>query len=382
MQFTNNEIATYLFCAQLLRTKTTPLTILEWNSVVKSLSEHKLQPEALLIMPSSELLSILTQVTAVKKLKILEKIEARQKLGISMLELEEIVHQGYGIMFRSNMPLRLKKLTQKFIPAFFYYAGDPTILSHRALGVVGARNANDEELAQTVSITKEAVIHGIVIISGGARGVDTTAVDAALRNGGKAVVFPVDGLAKWIKKSEIRQYIMDGQLLLMSTQNLDSPFSPSYAMQRNKFIHAPSDIMLIASSKISGKKSSGTWEGVLENLKYQWSSLYVIGNSEGVEKLVVDGNAKPFSSFEEIYELSKSVKQGDVNDFDLKATEVIQIAIAEGMDRKTIEKVFAELLEQQFKQIGNLVEEKSQYPERFEDAEQLTIEFLSSGEAY
>ncbi|WP_332699316.1 hypothetical protein [Halalkalibacter lacteus] len=39
MQFTNNEIATYLFCAQLTQTRTTPLTILEWNAVVKSLSK-------------------------------------------------------------------------------------------------------------------------------------------------------------------------------------------------------------------------------------------------------------------------------------------------------------------------------------------------------
>ena len=50
MTFTNNEIATYLLCAQLPQTKTTPLTILEWNAIVKSLGEHQLQPETLLTM--------------------------------------------------------------------------------------------------------------------------------------------------------------------------------------------------------------------------------------------------------------------------------------------------------------------------------------------
>ena len=34
MPFTDNEIATYLLCAQLLQTKTNPLTILEWNAVL------------------------------------------------------------------------------------------------------------------------------------------------------------------------------------------------------------------------------------------------------------------------------------------------------------------------------------------------------------
>ena len=39
-------------------------------------------------------------------------------------------------------------------------------------------------------------------------------------------------------------------------------------MLRNRYIHAPSDAVLVASSKISGSKSSGTWEGVVENLTH------------------------------------------------------------------------------------------------------------------
>ncbi len=380
MQFTNNEISTYLFCAQLSQTKTTPLTILEWNAVVKSLGEHKLQPEALLTMTSSELLNILTQATVAQKSKILKKVEARQKLGISMLELEEIVHQGYGVMFRSHMPTRLKKLTQKFVPAFFYYAGDPSILSHRTLGVVGARKANADELTQTANIAREAVLHGVVIISGGAKGVDTMAVETALENGGKAVVFPADGLAKWVKKSTIRQYIMNGQLLLMSTQKLNASFSPSYAMQRNKFIHAPSDAVLVASSKISGTKSSGTWEGVLENLKLQWSPLYVIGNSEGVVRLRAEGIAKIFSSFEEIYKLNTSEKKMDENSLKMKIAELIQLAVAEGMGKEIIEKTFTELLEQQFKQETQCVEERLLESQKPEELEQLSIADLLNGE--
>ncbi|MED0998341.1 DNA-processing protein DprA [Bacillus mobilis] len=215
------------------------------------------------------------------------------------------------------------------------------ILSHRTLGVVGARNANSDELLQTANIAREAVLHGVAIISG----VDTMAVETALENGGKAVVFPADGLAKWIKKSAIRQYIMNGQLLLMSTQKLDVPFSPSYAMQRNKFIHASSDAVLVASSKISGTKSSGTWEGVLENLKLQWSPLYVIGNREGVVRLRAEGNAKIFSSFEGIYKLNMSEKKMDENSLKVKIAELIQLAVAEGMSKEIIEKTFAEVLE-------------------------------------
>lgn len=375
MRFTDNEKATYLFCAQLSQTRTNPLTILEWNAIVKSLGEHKLQPEVLLSMDSSTLLKILTQATSSQKSKILDKIEARRKLGISMLELEEIVHQGYGIMFRSEMPQRMKKLTQKYIPAFFYYAGDPTILSHRALGVVGARDANSNELAQTDLIAREAAKQGVIIISGGARGVDSTAVDSTLQNGGKAVIFPADGLAKWVKKREIRKYIKDGKLLLMSTQKLDAPFSGSYAMQRNKFIHAPSDAVLVASSSISGKKASGTWEGVIENLKFQWSPLYVIGNSEGVNKLKNDGNAKLFTSFEDIFQVRAAGNQVILNEISEKIKHLVEYAVSEGIEKNAIEKVVLDQLNS-LKLIKKSYTEKPYEKEKSEEFQQLSIEGL------
>ncbi|BBH22485.1 hypothetical protein Back11_38300 [Paenibacillus baekrokdamisoli] len=376
MRFTDNEKATYLFCAQLSQTRTIPLTILEWNTIVKSLGCHKLQPEALLSMDSAALLNILTQATTSQKTKIINKIEARRKLGISMLELEEIIHQGYGIMFRSEMPQRIKKLTQKYVPAFFYYAGDPSILSYRALGVVGARDANSDELAQTEIIAREAATQGVIIISGGARGIDSTAVDSTLQNGGKAVIFPADGLAKWVKKREIREYIKNGQLLIMSTQKLDAPFSGSYAMQRNKFIHAPSDAVLVASSRISGEKSSGTWEGVKENLNLQWSPLYVIGNSEGIVKLKNDGKAKLFISLEDVYKVNTQGSSKILSKINQKIKDLVECAESEGMDKKTIEKLFLDQLDSQFKLEKKYHSEKPYQTPKSEDFEQLSIEGL------
>jgi predicted Rossmann fold nucleotide-binding protein DprA/Smf involved in DNA uptake len=379
MPFTKNEIATYLFCAPLSQTKTPALTVLEWNVVVKSLGENKLQPEALLNMSASNLSVLLTIATTSQKSNILKKVEERQKLSISMLELEDLKNQGYGIMFRSQMPSRLKKLTQKFLPSFFYFAGDPTILLHTTLGVVGARDATSEELSVTSDLVKEAVSQGVVIISGGAKGVDTKAVDTALQVGGKAIIFPSEGLQKWVKKNPIRQYIKNGRLLLMSTQKLDAPFTGSYAMQRNKFIHAPADAMLVASSKISGTKSSGTWEGVLENLKMKWSPIYAIGNSEGVEKLVADGNAKPLTSIEEIFKIDIWQQSNDRNNFRTKLKEAIEVAVTEGIEKETIEKAFTELLAHHFNQIVKISEEKSEETKTQEIIEQLSMENLLKG---
>lgn len=375
MHFTNNEIATYLFCSQLSHSKTIPLTILEWNAIVKSFSEQEIQPEMLLKMTSSELLLSLTQATNSQKSNIIKKIEARQKLGLSMIELEEIIHQGYNIMFRSKMPPRLKKLTQKYLPPFFYYAGDPVLLTYRALGVVGARDANNEELKKTADISVEAVSHGVVIVSGGAKGVDTTAVEASLENGGKAIVFPADGLSKWVRNSKIRQYITNGQLLLMSTQKLNASFSGQYAMQRNKFIHAPSDAVLVASSKISGPKASGTWEGVKENIKEKWSPIYVIGQSPGVKALLNENSAKLFSSFEEIYLQGKTLHEKESNQFNRIADKLIQQGIKEGRDKEGIKKMFEKRISEYFNN-ETKKEKESQESLQQQKMKQLSVEDL------
>jgi len=222
-------------------------------------------------------------------------------------------------------------------------------LSHRTLGVVGARDANNVELQQTAEISKKAASYGVVIVSGGARGIDTIAVEATLENGGKAIIFPSEGLTKWVKKSNIRNHISNGNLLLMSAQKLDAPFSGSYAMQRNKFIHAPSDAVVVSSSKISGKKSSGTWEGVIENLKNKWSPLFVIGNSEGVEKLKTEGLAREFTSFEQIFKQDMSQENQSIPDIDDQILSLIKLASVKGLDKDTITKKFMDISAEYYK---------------------------------
>ena len=67
MNFSKSEIATYLFCATLPSTKTTPLTIIEWNTLVTSLANHNSYPEVLLHLSEEELSTILSNSTPAQK---------------------------------------------------------------------------------------------------------------------------------------------------------------------------------------------------------------------------------------------------------------------------------------------------------------------------
>lgn len=343
MHFSENEKTTYLFCAPLPQTKTTPLTIIEWNITVKSLAQKNLEPTYLLGCHPSDLFKILAEASESQKLKIINKVESRQNLGFGILELEELQHNGYGILFRSDFTKRLKKLILKQRPPFYYYIGDISILNcPQALSVVGARDANEEELQTLAKITAEAVKKDITIVSGGARGVDSIAVETALQNGGKAIIFPSEGLSTWARKKEYRKYIQNGQVILLSIQPIQAKFTGSYAMQRNKFIHSTGDVTLVASSQISAKKKSGTWEGVLENIKEKWSPLYVIGQSEGVEKLKEMEVAQSFTSLGNIFKPNNSkLLESLKNHF----TDLLTKANQLGLSKDEIDKAFQQSYE-------------------------------------
>ena len=61
--------------------------------------------------------------------------------------------------------------------------GDPTLLNRRAVGVVGARNASANGQRMAEALAAELASHGVLVVSGLARGIDTAAHTGALHTG-------------------------------------------------------------------------------------------------------------------------------------------------------------------------------------------------------
>jgi DNA processing protein len=64
----------------------------------------------------------------------------------------------------------------------------------RAIAIVGTRRADDEALDFAYSLAREAVLSGVVVVSGGAIGVDRAAHEGAIDGGGRTVVVLPTGL--------------------------------------------------------------------------------------------------------------------------------------------------------------------------------------------
>ena len=147
------------------------------------------------------------------------------------------------------------------------------------------RNADSQSLQYANNLGRLAAQISAPIISGGARGVDQTAMQGALESGGLAVGIVADSLAKLVVQDGARDWINNDQLTFITLQDPFAPFSIGGAMQRNRYIYALSNATVIVESDFD---KGGTWAGAVEQLKsLHYTNIYVPsqGASKGISEL-------------------------------------------------------------------------------------------------
>lgn len=174
-------------------------------------------------------------------------------------------------------------------PPLLYGLGDKNLLNAGGLAIIGSRDADAEALHFTSLAAKRCADEQIVVVSGGARGVDRTAVSACISAGGLATVVLADALISAANTAYYQRATAQRALMLLSPFHPSSAFSSGQAMYRNKLIYVLSDYALVISSQY---RHGGTWQGASENIKHAWIPLFV-RNSEtcptGNTKLLAQG---------------------------------------------------------------------------------------------
>ncbi|NEO53949.1 MAG: DNA-processing protein DprA [Okeania sp. SIO3B5] len=269
-----------------------PLTLSEYNLLVKILIENQLRPGDLV---SAKGLEILPKIND-KKLNYERLIALLERGGMLAITVEKWVNQGLWIITRSdqNYPKKLKQNLQHLAPAIIYGVGNIELLERGGLAIVGSRDINEEEIEYTNKMGKLCASQAINVISGGAKGIDQEAMLGTLEVGGTAVGVLADSLNKTSVSRKYRDSIRDGKLTLISTYDPNAGFNVGNAMGRNKYIYALSDYALVVSSSL-GK--GGTWAGATEVLnKYQQIPVFVKmqGTVKEGNQALLDKGAKSF----------------------------------------------------------------------------------------
>lgn len=223
-----------------------------------------------------------------------ERIEALLNRGMAMaMSLEKWQRAGLWVITRSDAgyPKKLKTRLQKNAPPLFFGAGKAQLLQTPGVAVVGSREAGEKELQYARELGRVSAEQGFSIISGGARGIDENSMLGALEAGGTCVGILSQNLFRAVSSKKYRQYISNGDLVLISPYNPEAGFSVGNAMGRNKYIYCLSDAAVVVCSNTKG----GTWNGALENFKNNWVPIWIApfgGPESGNQQLAKKGGAR------------------------------------------------------------------------------------------
>ncbi len=216
-------------------------------------------------------------------------------------ELDRLGQAGISTFtpFDTDYPGRLIERLGTSAPVLLYAAGAVELLDRPGVGVVGSRNVSPDGARVAGAAAEVAARLGLPLVSGGARGVDQIAMNAAFEAGGAVVGVLAESLARKLRSADIRRAIHDGRTVMCTPYSPEAPFSVGSAMGRNKLIYALSDLTLVVTADVD---TGGTWAGATEALRRGFGRVAVWrGPGEGPGNAPLEERgAVPITSLDEL----------------------------------------------------------------------------------
>ena len=216
-------------------------------------------------------------------------------------ELDRLEQTGIVTLtpFDEHYPGRLVERLGAAAPVLLYAAGAVELLGRPGLGVVGSRKVSPEGADVAGAAAERAARLERSLVSGGARGVDQTAMNAAFEAGGSVIGVLAESLARKLRSPDIRRAIHERRTVMCTPYSPEAPFSVGNAMGRNKLIYALSDLTLVVAAEI---ETGGSWSGAAETLRRRFGRVAVWrGPGEGPGNAVLaERGAVPVASIDEL----------------------------------------------------------------------------------
>lgn len=276
----DNPMAIAIFCSQLCKPQNTePFENTEWAKISATLRLYEKTPLDLLSMEETALKSFFPE-PLIKRIhslidrqgKLSSSLERYKSMGISLVTLADTAY-----------PSTLKKSLGSRCPPLFYVAGELSLCEENGIGFVGSREIQQKDELFTRDTVGRVVAEGYSVVSGGAAGVDSIAVDEAVKRNGVVVEFISHSLVNKLSESSINQEIFNKKRVIFSLGTPEIDFREGLDMNRNQCIYAHSQLTLVVRSDY---EKGNTWLGAKEALSWQeskvccWNNLEYLGNQE------------------------------------------------------------------------------------------------------
>lgn len=276
MTLTNDAKAAVALTTRLGSRQRPSLTPKMWHELSRALDDAGYGPDAVFDRTLD-----LTKVTGVDA-ELIDRIgRLTSDAAAAMLEVDELRHKGIWTVtvFDDGYPQLLRERLGHNAPPVLFGSGDVALLGHPGVGIVGSRNVDEAGGEVAKAVAREVVALDLPVVSGGAKGVDNLAMNAAFRAGGSVIGVLADSLIGRIRKPDVLQALDDGNVCLVTQQAPSSGFTAGVAMSRNKVIYGLSAVTVVVASD---EDSGGTWAGAREALKSGYGPVAVWrGEGEG-----------------------------------------------------------------------------------------------------
>ena len=207
-------------------------------------------------------------------LRILHLLEGQAELASYVQRGEK---QGCVPITRVSRlyPAALRRKLGMDAPGCLWAKGNLSLLEGPFVSLVGSRELKAPNRRYAEYVGAQAAREGFTLVSGNARGADRTAQDSCLSWGGTVVSVVADEL--------YRQHGGEN-ILYLSEDSFDSPFTAPRALSRNRVIHCLGSVTFVAQTDLG---QGGTWDGTAKNLRRGWSPVYGFPDgSAGMEELI------------------------------------------------------------------------------------------------
>jgi len=271
-------------------TAAAPYTLSEWNQLARAIQESPLERPAGLLGRSPAELADTLNVPSPEAERIARLLDRGGRLA---LELENLHSRGIWAVTRADAayPAKLRQTLKHQSPSVLFGAGELRRLNRAGVAVVGSRQIDEAGQSFARRVGEKCAEAGVPVVSGGARGSDSLAMLAAIEAGGTVYGALADSLERAVRQPELRQFLLDDRLVLLTPYLPTAGFSVGAAMGRNKIIYGLADFAVVVSSDF---QQGGTWAGAVEALKAAWCPVFVREADEvpkGNRELIAKGAA-------------------------------------------------------------------------------------------
>ena len=255
--------------------------------------------------PARVLQASLTELEATGMLAVsAQSIATGKSLDLAQLECAKASEAGARVVSLSDSqyPPRLKEIYDP--PIVLYVRGNAELLAQPGIAVVGTRHPTPYGTGMSERLSTDLAAHGLVIISGMARGVDTAAHRGAISTKGKTIAVFGTGIDVMYPKENTRlaEQILSLDGALISEFPLGTFAAPQNFPIRNRIISGMSmGVLVVEAAEYSGTRITSRCALEQNRDVYAVPGNVTNKNAWGPNTLIKQG-AKLVATWEDVWE--------------------------------------------------------------------------------